>query len=128
MPYHSSSSPFNPHTLCTDASFFLYFRLFKYCISKKLGFQTTFVVQKSEIDFTPPYFSCVTVKCAEYQLSSDTLFAYVLLLGLVCMRFSILPIMPLVPGYPCSVPGYPWSVPLNLGSVPARPKSVPGCP
>ena len=24
---------------------------------------------------------------------------------------GILPIMPLVPGYPCSVPGYPWSVP-----------------
>ena len=35
---------------------------------------------------------------------------------------SILPSMPLVPGYPCTVPGpvpgYPWSVP-------ACPKSVP---
>ena len=41
---------------------------------------------------------------------------------------GILPIMPLVPGYPCSVPGYPWSVPGYPGSVPACPESVPGCP
>ena len=39
-----------------------------------------------------------------------------------------LPIMPLVPGYPCSVPGYHWSVPSSPGSVPACPESVPGCP
>ena len=32
---------------------------------------------------------------------------------------GILPIMPLVPGYPCSVPGYPWSVPGYPGSFPA---------
>ena len=24
---------------------------------------------------------------------------------------GILPSMPFIPGYPCSVPGYPWSVP-----------------
>ena len=41
---------------------------------------------------------------------------------------GILPIMPLVPGYPCLVPGYPWSVPGYPGSVPACPESVPGCP
>ena len=41
---------------------------------------------------------------------------------------GILPIMPLVPGYPCSVPGYPWSVPGYPESVPACPESVPGCP
>ena len=41
---------------------------------------------------------------------------------------GILPIMPLVPGYPCSVPGYPWSVPGYPGSVPACPQLVPGCP
>ena len=41
---------------------------------------------------------------------------------------GILPIMQLVPGYPCSVPGYPWSVHGNPGSVPACPESVPECP
>ena len=41
---------------------------------------------------------------------------------------GILPIMPLVPDYPCSVPGYPWSVPGNPRSVPACPESVLGCP
>ena len=42
--------------------------------------------------------------------------------------YGILPIMPLVPGYPCSVPGYPLSVPGYPGPVPACPESVPGCP
>ena len=41
---------------------------------------------------------------------------------------GILPITPLVPGYPCSVPGYPWSVPGYPGPVPACSESVPGCP
>ena len=40
---------------------------------------------------------------------------------------GILPIMPLVPGYPCSVPGYPWSASGYPRSVPACPESVPGC-
>ena len=33
-------------------------------------------------------------------------------------NFGILPIMPIVLGYPCSVPGYPWSVPACPESVP----------
>ena len=37
------------------------------------------------------------------------------------LLMGILLIMPLVPGYPCSVPGYPWSVP-------GYPWSVPACP
>ena len=37
-----------------------------------------------------------------------------------CNFTGILPIMPLVPGYSCSVPGYP-------GSIPACPESVPEC-
>ena len=42
--------------------------------------------------------------------------------------FGILPFMPLVPGYPCSVPGYPLIFPGYPGSIPACLESVLGCP
>ena len=40
-------------------------------------------------------------------------------------RSGILPIIPLVPGYPCIVPGYPWSVPGLSLLVPSQFQDVP---
>ena len=46
----------------------------------------------------------------------------------ITRRGGILPIMPLVPGCPCSVPGCPCSVPGCPCSIPGRPCFIPGCP
>ena len=43
-------------------------------------------------------------------------------------QLGILPIMPLVPGYPCSIPGYPCPIPVYPCSIPVYPCSIPGCP
>ena len=68
---------------------------------------------------------CHSMQCNVFALKLSEAYKTYIYLG---QYFGILPVMPLVPGYPCSVPGYPWSVPSYPRSVPACPESVPGCP